>query len=89
MMSIKQFIRKSSRQASCIFRGSALVVTVAVGGIHFLTQVLPGDGIAFAQNTNATIRGQVLDPSGALVPNATVVIMNKETSVTVFQGITG
>ena len=29
-----------------------------------------GVGVAYAQNTNATIRGQVLDPTGALVPEA-------------------
>jgi hypothetical protein len=39
-----------------------------------------------AQNANATIRGQVLDPSGALVPDAAVTIVNKETGVTVFRG---
>ncbi len=43
---------------------------------------------AYAQNTNATIRGQVLDPSGALVPNARVVIVNKDTGVTVYTGQT-
>jgi hypothetical protein len=36
--------------------------------------IVPGGGVAYAQNTNATIRGQVLDPTGALVPNAQVVI---------------
>ncbi len=44
--------------------------------------------VAYAQNTNATIRGQVLDPSGALVPNARVVIVNKDTGVTVYTGQT-
>jgi len=43
-------------------------------------------GVAYAQNTNATIRGQVLDPIGALVPEAQVVIVNKNTNVTVFTG---
>ena len=42
----------------------------------------------YAQNTNATIRGQVLDPTGALVPNAQVVIVNKNTGVMVFNGKT-
>lgn len=42
----------------------------------------------YAQNTNATIRGQVLDPTVALVPNAHVVILNKDTGVTVFNGKT-
>ncbi len=49
---------------------------------------IPGSGMAHAQNANATIRGQVLDPSGALVPNAQVLIVNKETGVTVFNGQT-
>ncbi len=54
--------------------------------------LLPGTflhpGIACAQNTNGTIRGQVLDPTGALVPNASVSIRNQGTGVTVFQGRT-
>jgi hypothetical protein len=44
--------------------------------------------VVYAQNTNATIRGQVLDPAGALVPDAQVVIVNKNTGVTVFNGKT-
>ena len=43
---------------------------------------------ALAQNTNATIRGQVVDPSGALVPAAQVTIVNQDTGVTVFDGKT-
>ncbi len=50
--------------------------------------VSPGAGVAYAQNTNATIRGQVLDPTGALVPDAKVVIVNQETNVTIFNGVT-
>jgi hypothetical protein len=53
-----------------------------------LPSVVPGIGVAYAQNTNATIRGQVLDSTGALVPNAQVVILNKNTGVTVFNGKT-
>ncbi|WP_254063506.1 TonB-dependent receptor [Granulicella sp. S190] len=41
---------------------------------------------AHAQNTNATIRGQVLDPSGALIPDAQVNIVNRDTGLTVFNG---
>ena len=43
---------------------------------------------AEAQNTNATIRGQVLDTSGALVSNAHVVIVNKNTGTKVYEGNT-
>jgi hypothetical protein len=42
--------------------------------------------MAYAQNTNATIRGQVLDSTGALVPDAHVIILNENTGVTVFDG---
>src|ERR1700735_1723066 len=49
---------------------------------------LTGGSEAYAQNTNATIRGQVLDPTEALVPNAQVVIVNQNTGVTVFSGKT-
>ncbi|SEG67155.1 TonB-dependent Receptor Plug Domain [Bryocella elongata] len=41
---------------------------------------------ALAQNTNATIRGQVLDPAGAFLPGAKIVILNKNTGVTVYSG---
>jgi hypothetical protein len=43
-------------------------------------------GVVYAQNTNATIRGQVLDPSGALIPDAQVLIVSHDTGVTVFNG---
>lgn len=45
-------------------------------------------GTAMAQNSNSTIRGQVLDPTGALVANAQVTIVNLETNQTVFDGKT-
>jgi len=38
---------------------------------------------AFAQRTTGTLRGQVLDPTGAVVPDAPVTITNQETGVTV------
>src|SRR6266849_1555059 len=38
---------------------------------------------ASAQRTTGTLRGQVLDPTGAVVPDATVTITNQETGVTV------
>ena len=38
---------------------------------------------AFAQGTTGTLRGQVLDPAGAVVPNAEVTVTNQETGVSV------
>ncbi len=35
----------------------------------------------FAQSTTGTLRGQVLDPTGAVVPNARVTVTNKDTGV--------
>ncbi|MEI9980891.1 MAG: carboxypeptidase regulatory-like domain-containing protein [Edaphobacter sp.] len=49
--------------------------------------LFPSAGVIYAQNTNATIRGQVLDPTGALIPNAKVVILNEQTGVVVFNGV--
>src|SRR5882757_2299145 len=71
-----------------ILRNPAAMVFLALGGLFALPSVFPGAGVAYAQNTNATIRGQVLDSTGALVPNAQVVILNKNTGVTVFNGKT-
>ena len=68
------------------FRFRLATLMLALGGIGTITSSLLPAGIAFAQNTNATIRGQVLDPAGALIPNATVLIVNKETGVIVFRG---
>ncbi len=67
-------------------RSSSLVV----GLVITTAQILPflSVGVAYAQNSNATIRGQVLDPSGALVPNANVTIVNQATNVQVFSGQT-
>src|SRR5437660_8725303 len=38
---------------------------------------------AFAQGTTGTLRGQVLEPAGAVVPNAEVTVTNQETGVSV------
>jgi hypothetical protein len=81
-------IDKVLNRALRIMRNPA---TIAVLGLFIgclLPSAVPGTGVAYAQNTNATIRGQVLDPSGALVPDARVVIVNKNTGVTVFDGKT-
>jgi len=57
-------------------------------GACLLVALLLTANPSYAQNSNSTIRGQVLDPSGALVPNADVVIVNEQTGVTVFSGHT-
>jgi Carboxypeptidase regulatory-like domain/TonB dependent receptor len=43
---------------------------------------------AFSQNANATIRGEVFDPSGAVVPKARILVVNQDTGITVFRGAT-
>ena len=51
------------------------IVAFAMAGIL-------GLGTAHAQSTNAgDIRGLVTDPSGALIPGATVTVMNLDTGV--------
>jgi hypothetical protein len=57
--------------------------------IVFIAIALMANGrVAAAQNGNSTIRGQVLDASGALVTNAKVVVVNEQTGTTVFNGST-
>ena len=70
-----------------ILRNPATTVALGLIGWCTVPAVFPNAGVAHAQNTNATIRGQVLDPTGALVPGAQVVIVNKNTGVTVFKGV--
>ncbi len=62
---------------------SLALVTLLIGGLFYHAL---GGTVAFAQNTNATIRGQVLDPSGALIPGASILVVNQETGVVVFKG---
>jgi hypothetical protein len=51
--------------------------------ILLLLLVIPGSGACFAQSTNAgDIRGSVTDTSGAVIPDATVTVLNIETGVT-------
>lgn len=64
----------------------AASVCLAFAGWTAVGILSPAAGTVLAQNTNATIRGQVLDPSGALVPGATVTIVNQDTGVNVFNG---
>lgn len=67
----------------CLTASSWAVAASLLVAVNF-----PGAGSAVAQNTNATIRGQVLDTSGALVPNAHVLIVNKNTGAKVYEGTT-
>ncbi len=55
-------------------RRSVLSLFVMVAGLFF-------SGSAFGQGTTGTLRGQVLDPAGAVVANAQITATNKETGV--------
>ena len=87
-MSLISKIGKVLSQIRNVFRNPTSTVVLGLAGLCALPASVPGAGVAYAQNTNATIRGQVLDPTGALVPNAQVIIVNKDTNVTVFSGKT-
>ena len=86
LMNIIQRISKSLNQVRNILLEPSAVAILIMVGYCALPSTVSDHGIAYAQNTNATIRGQVLDPTGALVPDATVTIVNKNTNVTVFSG---
>src|SRR5207302_3585234 len=83
---LTQLFRKAHYQVTAI-RWKHTAALGLLGSLMLLVLFF-GVTAAYAQNSNATIRGQVLDPSGALVPNADVVIVNKQTGVTVFTGHT-
>ncbi len=85
-MNIDQIIHRSLVQAKRFLRGPVAGTALTLASCSVLPGCLLIPALAHAQNTNATIRGQVLDPSGALVPNATIVIVNQDTGVTVFNG---
>jgi hypothetical protein len=88
LVNFTQVILKSISQVKSLLRKPAAIAALAFAGSCTLPSVVSGGGVAYAQNTNATIRGQVLDPTGALVPDASVTIVNKNTNVTVFNGKT-
>ena len=58
-------------------RSGAVLALLMIATALFLS------GSAFAQGTTGTLRGQVLDPAGAVVPNAEVTVTNQETGVSV------
>jgi hypothetical protein len=79
---VNQNLRRTQKHARTCLRA----VLLAVAFLAMFPGVVSDYGIAHAQNTNATIRGQVVDPGGALVPDAKVLIVNQETGVVVFNG---
>jgi hypothetical protein len=85
-VNVQQAIQKTLHQVSVVVSIPAAAAVMALAVMCMLPGLVPNAGVAYAQNTNATIRGQVLDPSGALVPNAQVLIVNQDTGVTVFSG---
>ena len=87
-MKFNQVLSNVLCQTGNVLRKPAAVAVMGLAVWCTLPSAVPGAGVAYAQNTNATIRGQVLDPTGALVSNAQVVIVNKNTGVTVFNGKT-
>src|ERR1700723_3588689 len=86
IVNIPQVIRKICYQTGAAFLKPRVVAVLALAISCMPSSIVPGIAVAYAQNTNATIRGQVLDPAGALVPDAKVVIINKNTGVIVFNG---
>ncbi len=86
-MNFTKTIREVLRVRDTLVKPAAIVLLGLVGWCA-VPGVFPGAGVAYAQNTNATIRGQVLDPTGALVPDAKVIVVNEETNVVVFHGVT-
>jgi len=87
-MSFTRTIRKVLHRVGDTLLNPTMIVILGLVGWYGVPSVFSGAGVAYAQNTNATIRGQVLDPTGALVPEAKVVVVNEQTNVTVFNGVT-
>jgi hypothetical protein len=87
-MTFNQVVSSTAHRFVGSLRRSIFSAGLSVLACSTIPALLLGTGIVYAQNTNATIRGQVLDPTGALVPGAQVVIVNQETNVNVFNGRT-
>jgi Carboxypeptidase regulatory-like domain/TonB-dependent Receptor Plug Domain len=87
-MNVHKEIQKKLGRASDICRHSVAAAALTLATFAVLPGLISVTATAYAQNTNATIRGQVLDSSGALVPNASVLVANKDTGVVVFRGKT-
>jgi hypothetical protein len=87
LVKIYQAVTKMLYPAGAIAGIRLAVTALALAAWCVSPGLVPNVGVAYAQNTNATIRGQVLDPSGAVVPNAQVQIVNQDTGVVVFNGV--
>jgi len=81
-----QLIATISSPLKNIFRNPVALFRVAQACVLVILSI--GVNPSYAQNSNSTIRGLVSDPSGALVPNAQVVIVNTQTGATIFSGNT-
>ena len=57
--------------------------STAVFALFLMATALFFSVSAYAQGTTGTLRGQVLDPAGAVVPNVEVTVTNQETGVAV------
>lgn len=86
-MKLTQVISKAFSQVRFGTRHQVAALALGLAGLCLVPVLSPTAGTLYAQNTNATIRGQVLDPTGALVPGAKVVILNQQTGVIVFNGV--
>ena len=87
-MNVHQFVQRNLHKTSGIVRIPVAASIFALAALILLPSSISRTGSAYAQNTNATIRGEVVDPTGALVPGAQVTVVNKDTGVTVFNGKT-
>jgi len=87
-VNIQQLVQKALHQTSGIVRIPVAAAALALAALTAFPGIIPTAGVLHAQNTNATIRGSVVDPTGAFVPGAQVLVVNKETGVVVFNGKT-
>lgn len=79
------FISRQRYRAMRAARALLVSTSITFAGIVLAIQIGQVEPV-LAQNTNGTIRGQVLDAGGAHIPNAQVKIINTQTGVTVFNG---
>lgn len=85
-MNLINFCKPATRSAKSVLRLSTVTAILSVTALCIAPLNVSNSSTAYAQNTNATIRGQVMDPTGALIPGAHITIINKATNVTVFNG---